>query len=206
MDTFEVINGHQIYQWDTGRSIVVRICCGEKISEVHFAHADDNIALRVPAVEDALGILTADIPNKLCQRDGTLKVWAVVHTSDGRQTLRNAYLSVRARAKPDDYVYTETEIMDYRKVAEDVAELEQRVSEIEENGVQGGGAVTSVNGQTGEVRLTAADIGALAADTLPGAINTALAQARDSGEFDGADGRDGVDGKDGYTPIKGVGI
>lgn len=44
----------------------------------------------------------------------------------------------------------------------------------------------------------------LSADTLPNAVNTALAQAKESGEFDGADGRDGVDGKDGYTPIKGV--
>lgn len=34
---------------------------------------------------------------------------------------------------------------------------------------------------------TAAEVGALAADTLPGAINTALAQAKDSGEFDGKD-------------------
>lgn len=33
--------------------------------------------------------------------------------------------------------------------------------------------------------LTAADVGALAADTLPTAINTALAQAKVSGEFDG---------------------
>lgn len=34
---------------------------------------------------------------------------------------------------------------------------------------------------------TAAEVGALAADTLPGAINTALAQAKESGEFDGKD-------------------
>lgn len=39
---------------------------------------------------------------------------------------------------------------------------------------------------------------------LTSAINTALAQAKASGEFDGADGRDGVDGKDGYTPVKGT--
>ena len=119
MDTFEVIKGHQLYQWDTGRSLAVRVCCGEKISEVHFAHAEDDVALPV-SVTEYDGILTADIPNKLLQRDGTLKVWAVVHTADGRQTLRNAYLSVRARAKPDDYVYTETEIMDYRRLEEKI--------------------------------------------------------------------------------------
>lgn len=116
MNVFEVLNG-QLYQWDTGRSIAVRLCGGEKISEVHFAHADDDIALPV-SVTEYDGDLYADIPNILLQRDGTLSVWALVYTSDGRQTLCNAYLSVRARARPDDYVYTETEIMDYRRLEE----------------------------------------------------------------------------------------
>lgn len=35
-------------------------------------------------------------------------------------------------------------------------------------------------------------------------IHDALQEAKDSGEFDGADGKDGVDGKDGYTPVKGI--
>ena len=39
---------------------------------------------------------------------------------------------------------------------------------------------------------------------LDSAINTALATAKASGEFNGKDGKDGIDGKDGYTPIKGV--
>ena len=48
---------------------------------------------------------------------------------------------------------------------------------------------------------TADEVGALSAETLPEAINTALAQAKASGEFDGADGKSAyqyaVDG--GYT-------
>ena len=36
---------------------------------------------------------------------------------------------------------------------------------------------------------TAGEVGALSADTLPSAINTALAQAKESGEFDGAAGK-----------------
>lgn len=46
--------------------------------------------------------------------------------------------------------------------------------------------------------------GKLDSSALPTAINTALAQAKASGEFDGKDGIDGKDGKDGYTPVKGV--
>ena len=36
---------------------------------------------------------------------------------------------------------------------------------------------------------TADEVGALSAETLPEAVNTALAQAKNSGEFDGADGK-----------------
>lgn len=126
MDEFEVIGGRQLYQWDTDRSIEVRLCDGETVNEVHYAHAEDDIA-PVVKVQDYDGRMFADIPNILLQRFGTLKVWAVVHTEDGRQTLRNAYLSVRARAKPDDYVYTETEVMDYRRLEEKIdAKLDKR--------------------------------------------------------------------------------
>lgn len=74
--------------------------------------------------------------------------------------------------------------------------------------------VSSVNGKTGAVTLdaaavgaradtwmpSAADVGALTKSDLGGAVNEALAQAKGSGEFDGADGKDGEDGADGITP------
>lgn len=47
----------------------------------------------------------------------------------------------------------------------------------------------------------------LDAEQLPEAIDTALAQAKESGEFDGVPGADGIpgkDGADGYTPQKGI--
>ena len=52
----------------------------------------------------------------------------------------------------------------------------------------GGGAVNSVNGQTGTVELTAEDVGALSNETLKPAVDLALAQAKANGDFDGADG------------------
>lgn len=50
----------------------------------------------------------------------------------------------------------------------------------------------------------------LDATALPTAVNDALAQAKASGEFDGADGApgkdgsDGAPGADGYTPVRGT--
>lgn len=71
----------------------------------------------------------------------------------------------------------------------------------------GSGAVSSVNGKTGAVKLTAEDVGAISQDDLQDATNEVLAQAKASGEFDGVagqDGQDGAPGKDGYTPVYGV--
>ncbi|MBQ3521000.1 MAG: hypothetical protein IJA50_03765, partial [Firmicutes bacterium] len=45
------------------------------------------------------------------------------------------------------------------------------------------------------------NIDALGTDDLPEAINTALTQAKESGEFDGKDGQDGQDGHDGSDGI-----
>lgn len=50
---------------------------------------------------------------------------------------------------------------------------------------------------------TADEVGAVSSETLPDAINTALAQAKESGEFDGAAGQDGAPGQDGITPTIG---
>ncbi len=62
----------------------------------------------------------------------------------------------------------------------------------------------------GHKSLARKNIGALGEDDLPTAIDSALEQAKESGEFDGKDGYtpqkgvDYFDGEDGYTPQKGV--
>ena len=48
------------------------------------------------------------------------------------------------------------------------------------------------------------DVSAMLGAGISTTVNTALAEAKASGEFNGKDGKDGVDGKDGYTPVKGV--
>ena len=57
--------------------------------------------------------------------------------------------------------------------------------------------VQSVNGQTGEVKLTAGDVGAISQDDLQEATSEALAQAKASGEFDGPQGPKGDPGEPG---------
>lgn len=110
--------------------------------------------------------------------------------------------------------------------ASEVERLNAKLDKFLETGI--GGKVSSVNGKDGDVVLTAEDVGALSEDNLDEAIDKALLDAKESGEFkgdkgdkgdagapgytpvkgvdyfDGANGKDGRDGQDGYTPIKGV--
>lgn len=63
--------------------------------------------------------------------------------------------------------------------------------------------VTSVNGKTGAVQLTAADVGALPQDDLQTGVDAALAKAKASGEFDGPQGPQGEKGDPGDTGPQG---
>ena len=75
--------------------------------------------------------------------------------------------------------------------------LLERIKALEDGG--GVAGVSSVNGQTGAVEITAKGLGALTEDALQSATNAALAQAKASGEFDGAPGAEGPQGERGPT-------
>ena len=65
-------------------------------------------------------------------------------------------------------------------------------------------AVKSVNGKIGDVTLTAKDVNAVDTEELTDAVNEALAEAKESGAFDGADGKDGAKGADGENGKDGI--
>lgn len=83
-------------------------------------------------------------------------------------------------------------------------ELLARIKALEDGG--GVAGVSSVNGQTGAVTITAEGLGALTENDLQSATNAALAQAKASGEFDGAQGPKGDTGATGPTGPAGAGL
>lgn len=76
-----------------------------------------------------------------------------------------------------------------------IGEMSEAISNLT-GGVAG---VSSVNGQTGAVTITAEGLGALTEDSLQTATDNALKQAKESGEFDGTDGSKGEQGAVGQT-------
>jgi hypothetical protein len=129
-----------LYQWEINQKIVVE---NELVKEVHFSNATISNAL-VVEVKDGL----ADVPNVLLQQPFDIKAYGYC----GESVRECFVINVVGRAKPSDYVYTETEILSLEaidaKVDEVIAgmdifneeidtafkEIELRVEELEKGG------------------------------------------------------------------------
>lgn len=108
-------NKETLYQWEVNQKLIVE---NELVKEVHFSNATTPKALVVEVVEGM-----AEIPNILLQSNFDIKAFGYCG-----QSVRESYvINVIARAKPEDYVYTETEVKSYEA-------LEERVTALEEGG------------------------------------------------------------------------
>ncbi len=173
---YELSNGEdRVYQWD--KDITITITEPENVPAVHFKWGGQAKPLPVTNQQ-------VEIPPELMQQPKPIVFWA--YTPD--HTMDMATIPLETRPKPSDYVYTPTEIKTWEQ-------LDERIKALEDGG--GISGVSSVNGQTGTVTITAAGLGALTEDDLQDATNAALAQAKESGEFDGAQGPKGDTGAQG---------
>ena len=192
----------ELWQWDTGRTLTVDTDC----SQVHFSN---KVFGRSIDVDVSYGV--AIIPDILLQTDKDLIVWAFVGTAENGYTKISKTFKVNRRNKPADYVFTPPdqttleqiqEKIDYLESIQDPDAIKNAVNDyLEQNPVEA--PVQSVNGKTGAVKLNAIDVGAISQDNLQDATDKALAQAKASGEFDGADGAPGPQGPHGETGPKG---
>lgn len=110
----------EFYQWDTDRQLIIEDIT---ISEVHFYKKLNECAL-VCEVFERDGLRLVNVPNILLQRSGEIRAYA----NCSCYTRKEARFKVIARGKPEDYVYTETEIKRWE-------DIESRLDEIEEKGV-----------------------------------------------------------------------
>ena len=118
---FKIYDGREkFYQWDIDRQLIVE---DPSITEVHFTNRATNDAYVCETyVED--GKTLVNVPNILLQTNWRIQAYAY----DGKHTKHDVCYEVVSRSKPNDYVYTETELKDY-------SELENRIDEIEKNGI-----------------------------------------------------------------------
>ena len=192
------------YQWETNRFLVDE---DFKINqEVCFSSVKLRKAL-VVKTKLKNNKIVVEVPNLLLQDYHPIMVHWVIADENGKYVTKEQEFQVLKRAKPEDYVYTETEIFSF-------LDLEQRLKNLEEEGINKAIADYFVKNpiQSGATSEQAAQIiqnkenieklnkNKLDADKLPEAINNALAQAEASGAFKGEPGKDGV------VPVTGAAV
>lgn len=129
---FRIYDGRsQFYQWDIDRKLIVE---DASINQVHFCNRTDTCSL-VCEVYDAEGLRLVNVPNILLQQDWRINVYGY----DNNYTKHCEIFNVVKRSKPEDYVYTETEIHHWE-------ELEARVDEIEKKGISDETIANAVEG------------------------------------------------------------
>lgn len=127
---FELIGSTELWQWDTGRQID---CAGLQAgTKVQFAYSDTQTLST--AVKTADGASVADVPNQLLLRSGALMVYAYVTEADGvSYTKYAARFNVQARPKPDDYVYTPTEVQSWQTIRNEIGDLDDLTTTAKNN-------------------------------------------------------------------------
>lgn len=106
----------KIYQWSTDVPVYV-----DSASQVQFAQVGSSETMNVEP--QASGeVFVATVPNVLLQEAKDIFIY------QGEESER---VSIIYRAKPDDYVYTETEVKDYDDLAARLDELQEQVDDID---------------------------------------------------------------------------
>lgn len=140
-----IYNGRQhFWQWDTNQKLVVVNGGG---CEVHFRNPDGGEAFILKTYE-LNGTTVVDVPNILLQKSGQIHAWLYVCIGEDDCTINERSFDVWPRQKPADYVYTETEVQNYK-------DFEARLSALEKAGVtlpqigeaDNGKVMTAVDGE-----------------------------------------------------------
>lgn len=133
---FKIYDGRsQFYQWDLDRKLIVE---DDSINEVHFCNRTDDCSL-VREVYNKDGLRLVDVPNVLLQDNWRINVYGY----DKNYTKFSERFDVIGRSRPDDYVYTDEEIRHWTA-------LEERIDQIEENGVSDEKIASAVKGYLDE--------------------------------------------------------
>lgn len=129
MTLFKIYDGRAFfYQWDVNQKLIID---NDKITQVHFSNLVSNQSLVVDArIEDGLNVV--DVPDVLLQQDWPLCVYGY----DGVSTEHDEKFEVKSRAKPESYVYTPEDTLNYKDLSNRMDKLEEDVPDIVEGAIK----------------------------------------------------------------------
>lgn len=166
-----------LFQWDTDVQVEIG-----RDSEVHFAAVGATQALVVDSQERD-GRFYAPLPNILLQEARDIFIYVM----DGESTVDSKRVSVIARPKPEDYVYTETEVKTYDELLDEIQELAARLDSL---------ALPIASSST----LGGIKVGQNLEVSEDGTLDAPYSAKGDKGDK----GDKGETGEPGYTPQRGV--
>lgn len=118
-----IIDGRRAFhQWDINQRITSDTF--QVGDEIHFSTKTQDNAFVVLAY-DHEGTVVADVPNILLQEHFSILAYRYTLDGESAQTIESQAFAVERRAKPDGYVYTETEVQRY-------ADLDKRIQALED--------------------------------------------------------------------------
>ena len=121
MERFKIYDGRaSFWQWDLEQKIVVPDGIAD---EVHFSNEKHDQA-PVCDVYELDGVRLVNVPNIMLQDALPLTVYAYAKDDKGERTTYADVFTVTPRAKPEDYVYTETEVKTWDALDERITKLE----------------------------------------------------------------------------------
>ncbi len=165
-----------LYQWDRDVELTIKNNSKHKIAEIHFSNLLSKQALVLEPYDRGRRV---KVPNLLLTKIHAITAhFCAFNDEGGFETVFEYIIPIRPRQKPEEYVYTETEVLSYKN-------LENRVSNIENN--------------MSEENVAKAVNEYLSENPVQG-IQGPQGEKGDTGEK----GEKGADGKDGQTPVKGV--
>ena len=196
---FKILDGRdELFQWDINRQIIVS---DASIDAVHFCNRTDVSAL-VVEVKEKNGLRVADIPNILLQESWDINVYGYC---DGYYTKQAARIKVNPRTKPESYVYTETEVLNYNTVMEKIDRVENNIGAAVNDYLIKNPVVVDLSDYYTKSQVDAA------IDTVeltPGPQGPAGPAGKDGAPGQqgpqGEPGAPGAPGQDGHTPVKGT--
>ena len=117
---FQIENGRDhFFQWDANQRLIVS---DASISEVHFYNGTEDSAL-VCKVYEENNKRVVNVPNILLQDGWVIHAYAYIND----YTKVEERFKVFARAKPADYVYTETEVLNYNTLADRIDNVNNNI-------------------------------------------------------------------------------
>ena len=205
---FKILDGRdELFQWDINRQIIVS---DASIDAVHYSNRTDDSAL-VVEVKEKNGLRVADIPNILLQESWDINVYGYC---DGYYTKQAARIKVNPRTKPESYVYTETEVLNYNTVMEKIDKVENNIGEVVNDYLIKNPVVVDLSNYYTKSQVDAAidavelTPGPQGPQGAPGPAGPAGPAGKDGAPGQqgpqGEPGAPGAPGQDGHTPVKGT--